>query len=462
MRVASSAGIDAHTPHDGFLAFRKRNTRRLNELQKQTVTTRKRPGSRAQLVGPSSSFDDGSNLVRLTAATAAVATLLVVSISSEAGAQSLRQATEAAWSRNAERQALEAQRNAALARRRAADSLIPAPPSLTASYVTDRPGRNLGRHEVEAEFSVPVWLPGEGRASRRVGDSELARLDTQLAAQRLATAGEVREAYWNVAAAQAALTAAQRRRQTAQATERDFSRQVRAGQAARSEQLQAEAELADAESTVREQDTALRDAVIQFRTLTGMEPGSGWLDPLRAGVSIEEHPRLAALRRASEAARAELRLTEIQDRESPEIGVFGRFERDSREESFNRIVGVRVRIPFATSARNEPRITRAQAESTRAAAEYLSAERQLRGELDRLRPALTAAREQQALAERRHRALTNQAALLERSYRAGEVSFAELLRTRLILYDADLARMRGAVAVQRLQSQLNQVLAVEP
>lgn len=400
--------------------------------------------------------------MRRIAATTAAAVILLAFNSTIGSAQSLRQATEAAWALNPEAQTLEAQRNAATARRRAADSLIPGPPNLTASYLTDRPGRNVGRYEAEAELSVPMWLPGEGRASRRAADTELARIEAQLAAQRLAVAGEVREAYWNVMAAQAALTTAQRRRQTAQSSERDLSRQVRAGQTARGEQLQAEAELAEAESTVHEQETALREAVLHFRTLTGVEPLSGWQDPLRNGVSIEQHPRLLASRHASEAAQAELRLVQVQDRESPEIGVFGRLERDTREESTNRLVGVRVRIPFATNARNEPRITRAQAEYVRAGAEHQAAERQLRGEIERLRPALAAARQQSALAERRFGALTRQTALLERSYRVGETSFAELLRARLALFDADLARARGSVAVQRLQSQLNQVLAVEP
>ena len=161
-------------------------------------------------------------------------------------------------------------------------------------------------------------------------------------------------------------------------------------------------------------------------------------------------------------AQAELRLVQVQDRDSPEVGVFGRLERDSSQDPTNRLLGVRVRIPFATDARNEPRTTRAQAEYTRAIAEYQAAERQLRGTLDRLRPGIAAARQQLALAERRYEALNRQTALVERSYRVGETSFAELLRARLALYDADLARARGSVAVQKVQSQINQALAVEP
>lgn len=382
-----------------------------------------------------------------------------------ANAQGLRQAVESAWSRNAELTALDAQRQAVTARQRAAASWIPNPPNLSASYIGDRLGRNRGFHEVEVEIGVPVWLPGESTASRRVADAEMARLEAQLVAQRLVVVGEVREAYWNFVAAQAQLAAALRRHEAATATVRDIARQVRAGQSARTEHLTAQAEAADAESAVQEQEAAKQEAQLQYSALVGREPQEGWSESLRTGAAaagLEAHPRLVSLRRAIEVAQAELRLAQVQDRDSPEIGLIGRLERGDRDEPFNRIVGARVRIPFATEARNAPRITRAQAELTRAIAEHQSAERQIRLEIDRARLALTTATSQQTLTSQRLEAVGQQVARLQRAYRAGEVAFSELLRSRLGLFDADLARARARVAALRAQSMMNQASGIEP
>ena len=82
---------------------------------------------------------------------------------SPSGAPGLKELFEAAWARQPEAIALQTRREAAQARRRAADAWTPEPPSLEASHKTDRLMRNDGAREVELGIAVPLWLPGERR-----------------------------------------------------------------------------------------------------------------------------------------------------------------------------------------------------------------------------------------------------------------------------------------------------------
>ena len=76
---------------------------------------------------------------------------------------------------------------------RSADSFTPGPPSLGGGFVSDGIKNARGGREAELSLATPLWLPGEGTASRRVADADLSRLTAQQLAQRLAVAGEVRE-----------------------------------------------------------------------------------------------------------------------------------------------------------------------------------------------------------------------------------------------------------------------------
>lgn len=391
---------------------------------------------------------------------ALAATLMAATLPADATA--LGDAFEAAVTQNPELRALEARRGILEARLRGANALTPSAPSTTLGYTTDRLTQNRGYMEAEMEVGVPIWMPGQARAQRGLVDAESQRLQALIAAQRLALAGEVRDAYWAWSAADAALTAARARSASAAALARDVRRQARGGQMSEADELLASADAAEAEAGLREAELSLHEARLAFRTLTGRDPRPGWREAPREAPGAPDHPRLVAARLGLDVGRAGLRVAAIEDRESPEIGLFARQERDDRGSGWDTRLGIRVRIPFAHPPRNAERRATAEAEITTAAAEASAIERVVTAERERARAALADTRTTLRLTEARHSALLRAASLSEAAFRQGQSSLAETLRLRASLAAADGDRRRAQVALRRAESRLNQAIGVEP
>lgn len=374
----------------------------------------------------------------------------------------MREVLENAWSKSAEIVALEVRRAEIIARKRAAGRLTPGPPSLGIGHLNDYATGDDGYREYDVELGTPIWLPGEGTASRNLADKELARLQAQLALARLSVAGEVRAAYWSVQIGEGSVDLARRRLQAARALQADVDRQVAAGQVALADLLLAKGESLEAQSILSEQEAALTEARLAFQALTGTPSPTDFAEPEPADRSFEQHPQLVALRNTVDVAEANTRLIRIQDRDSPEVALLGVIEREFYNDPYDKRIGVRVTIPFATEGRNAPRRAASEAEHTQALAELQTAERQVRAEVGRAEADLASAQERTALADERHRAFAERLMLVERSVRVGETSFVELVRARAAVFEADIARLRSEIAVMQARSRLNQALGLVP
>lgn len=377
-------------------------------------------------------------------------------------AEDIRHVLEAAWERNAEIAALTARRAEIVARRRAAGRITPGPPALGVGHLNDYVTGDDGYREYDVEFGTPIWLPGEGTATRRVTDAELVQLEAELALARLAIAGEVRDAYWRFRLAAAAVEVARRRLNAARALQGDFERQVRAGQVARADLLLLVAETADARSILSTEESAATQARLAFRALTGAEPPVDLVEPEAPAQADDHHPLRHALYKAVDVTEATTRLLKVQDRDSPEVALLGVVEREVSDDPYDKRIGVRVVIPFATEGRNEPRRKANEAERSRALAQLRAADYQIRAEVGEASVDLASAREREALATDRYRALAERLELVERSVRVGEGALVELVRARANLFGADAARQQSQIAVMQARSRLNQALGLNP
>jgi len=88
-----------------------------------------------------------------------------------AATMGMRQAFDAAWSRQPEALALQARRDATRAQQRAAQAWTPQPMALEAFNKTDRLNENQGVYELEVGLIVPLWLPGERSGSAALADA---------------------------------------------------------------------------------------------------------------------------------------------------------------------------------------------------------------------------------------------------------------------------------------------------
>ena len=369
---------------------------------------------------------------------------------------------DGAWARSPELAGNPSRQAAAVARARSADSITPNPPSLGGGFVTDGFNNARGGREAELSLSTPLWLPGEGRASRRVADADLSRLTAQGEAQRLTVAGEVREALATVALAQVEVSGAEARLRDARALEADVGRRIRGRDAAETELLTARLDRMEAEINLAERRAALENARLSFQALTGLPADAAALNEAVFPLGGPVHPRQAEADHAVAAAEAARRLAGVQVRESPELGVIARSSREVGSDRFDNRAGVQFRFPFATEARNAPRQASAEAEMTDAVAAAANVRRQVGVQAARARVELDGAAQTLAIARQRAGVLRQQRGLAEVAFRGGQFGIADVIRVRVLATEAEIAQGRAEVAVRQARSRVNQALGLLP
>lgn len=375
----------------------------------------------------------------------------------------LRAAIDAAWTRSPELAGVPGRQAAAAARGRSADSITPNPPLLGGGFATDGFNNARGGREAELSLATPLWLPGEGRASRRVADADLSRLTAQQQAQRLAVGGEVREALAAVALAGVERAGAEARLRDARTLEGDVARRVDGRDAAEAELLSARLDRMEAEIALGERRAALEGARLGFRSLTGLEPdGAALNEDVAPATGRPIHPRIVDADHAVAVAEANRRLTALQVRESPEIGLLGRSSREAGNNFYDNRVGIQFRLPFATEARNAPRQATAEAELTEATAAAANVRRQVELQAARARIELDAVRGALATARQRAALLRQQRSLSEAAFRGGQVGLGDVIRVRALATEAEVAQGRAEVAVRQARSRVNQALGLLP
>lgn len=347
-----------------------------------------------------------------------------------------------------------------------AGGLTPEPASISLGNLNDRPGRNAGRQQWEVELAVPLWLPGQRAARVDEADSRLGEAGARRAAVKLELAGEVREAWWSLAAARAALALAERRRETARALNGDVQRRFKVGELSRIDANLAQGEVLAAEAEAIETQSTLLQAEQAFRRLTGQSapPELPEEAPARQppAVAATDHPQLAALAAATRTARARLKLAEETPRAAPELALRMVRERGDFSEAYGHSVGVKLTLPFSSGARLRRDTAGAQAETAQAEAELRRGEARVQLDGERARQMFAAAERQWAMAGERRQLAADNLRLAEKSFALGEADLATLLRLRAAAFEAESLHDRQRLARAAAISRLNQVLGVLP
>jgi len=389
-----------------------------------------------------------------------------------AAAPPLAALVERAWSRERAAAIRDARAAELDARTDATRAAFPDAPSIGVDLRRDLPppvrlpgtesAAGRGRNELEPSVSVPLWLPGQRDAQRRVIARERARLEAGTRLERLRVAGEVREAAWAVAFAQADLALQQGRLASARALEADVARRVGAGDLAPVDRALARTETLAADVALREARGRHAQAIAELRRLAGVDAAGEIAETPADTPLTDEHPALAALREAAETGRARLALAAATRRDNPTLSAAARFDRDVYGAAYRNTLRIGISLPLDTDARNAPRIAAASAELTEAEIAFERRRRVVAVEVERARIALAAAREALAANAERADAARDATAAIERAFRAGERGLPELLRVRAQLLDAERARDTARVQAGLAAARLNQSLGIHP
>jgi len=396
----------------------------------------------------------------------------------------LAQAFAQAWARQPEGQSLDLRRQAAQARRQAAQAWTAEPPVLEMSGQSDRLLKNQGSREYAAGVALPLWLPGEREGTAALAEAESRVVDSRSGGARLRLAGQLRAAWWAWLGQQAEQQLAQARLESASRLAADVARRVRAGDLARADLHQAEGARASAAAALAESDRALAGAARELRAIVG-----GWPEAPRvrmngsvsatlsvpspepepwpalpdAGAGVPEgHPALAEWRDRAELARQSAELARLQTRGNPELVLSTARERGAFEEGWQRNLTVGVRIPIGSEARHQARLGLARAEA-------LEAERLGQLEQERLEASREASRHQVDAVRRQLEAATERARLagetrqfFDKSFRLGESDLPTRLRIELEAVEAERQAARARIALAAAISDLRQALGLLP
>lgn len=376
----------------------------------------------------------------------------------------LSQAFEAAWSR-----AIEAAESAGQARRadaalEAARAPWAAPPSVEIGQWRDR-GDPARTRETQAGLVIPLWLPGQrgARIGAATAEGQAARAAMQAA--RLRVAAEVREAQWDFHMRQADLAAAQAQARAYAGLARDVQRRVAAGDLAHTDGLAAAAELLAAQANSAAAERKVAAALARWRALTGFEevpPGEAAGDGAAAAPPEPHHPYLLAAQGAARLAQARLDAARRSTREPPELTVGARREAAAPGGAESRGIGVSLRIPLATADRNQPLLAHALSERELAQARERKVQLELETEVQLATATLETARRGLADEERRAALLRERHLLLDRSFRAGNTSLADLLRALAAASQAEADVQQRKAALGLATARLQQALGVLP
>jgi cobalt-zinc-cadmium efflux system outer membrane protein len=391
-----------------------------------------------------------------------------------AGSLSLKQTFDIAWARQPEAESSSARREAATARRTAADSWTAEPMALEFSSEGDQLNGNDGSREHNIGLAIPLWLPGERSRTGAVAEAEAQSTTSRITAAQLRTAAEVREAYWRWQRCRVDASLANERESNARQLATDVAKRLKSGELALVDQHQADGAAALAEIETARAKSALASAAQQLRSLIGVLPSgreeaaTGVIagEPVPAlpsdfAVLETEHPAVSALLDQAEVARRYADLARVQTRANPELTLSTSRERGPGE-SYDQSLTLGIRIPFGSGSRNLAKQATTEAEAIEAEVQARLARERLLGELEAVRLEFESARAQVAAAEKRARLANESRGFFEKSFRLGETDLPTRLRIDLEATDAKRQAALARINQAAVTSSLRQALGLLP
>lgn len=381
----------------------------------------------------------------------------------------LRQAFDAAWTRQPEAMALEARRDAALAQQRAAEAWTPGPAALEFSNKSDRLNRNQGVREIEVGVAVPLWLPGERSSSAALADAESAAIESRATAAQLRVAATVREAWWQWQRARIDADSARDQLDNTRRIAADVARRTKSGDLARADQHQADGAVASAEASMAQAEAGLAAARLQLRALAGIEPApSGAVDaiaepdPGAASAEVETHAALRDLKDRAAVAERAAALAAAQSRANPELVLATTRDQGAFGETAQQTITLGVRIPFGDGPRHDTRSAKARAEAMETQAQLALERERVSTEREVARVRVESTRTQLAAAERRARLARESRGFFEKSFRLGETDLPTRLRIEAEAAEAERQAARTRIELAAAISAWRQALGLLP
>lgn len=375
----------------------------------------------------------------------------------------LRQALDQLLQQAPEQALVDARQAEARAVQELAGGLLAAPPALTLGAQGGREDGGFGEYrEWRAGVELPLWRPGQSDAHRRLATSidGLARED--LRALQLDLAGQLREAAWQVALAQASAEALQGASEEARHALDRLKRLVALGERPRADLVTLEGEILDLDQQLASARAEARLALASWRLISRQDaPPALPLETAIAEQPIETHPYWAQARFALDRAKAERRTGTLSARGTPTLGVEARHEEPPGSPALDAIT-LNLNLPLPWERHRQVAEATLRYAETEAAVRLARLERELMLARQQAALGLESARLQAQMAEKRALAAREERRLAGRRLEEGEmdtIDYVSVLRRTL---DAERAARLGTLEVGRWIARHNQAQGVLP
>ena len=368
---------------------------------------------------------------------------------------SFHEAVGMAWTIDPVRTELQVGHHSARARASAAGSWFAGGPTLSGEYMDDHMiGSNEGYTTYQGGVSVPLWLPGQGSATRQVANAEAASIDEQLNIEHMALSIRVLDAAAAVLIARSRVDIAHIQYNATARMAASATHAVRGGEMASADGQMAQAAMENArnELALAEEETENANAGLEVLLGRPVVPdltryGDGDVTHARfvAPRDMEDNdPRIKAAHRNVEAAEANMRLARRSFMPNPEIGVDAIHEKQYGSPWDDR-VGVNFSIPLPSEVRNTPIMSEARNRLATATSQETQARRMVHLEMMRVRERLIAATTTRQATRVAAENMEKRAQAQERAWRVGEASLDTALQARRAADNTRLSSARAEV-----------------
>jgi cobalt-zinc-cadmium efflux system outer membrane protein len=319
-------------------------------------------------------------------------------------------------------------------------------------------------YEAELYLTMPLWRIGERKAIRAAAekDTTLAALQTQ--ARTLATAAEVRRAYWQLLDARTGVELLQRLLAGAERYAQQMTAQFEAGDVARTELLQSRQQVFEFRSQVLDAESMLIDSSRRWRLVTGLDamPADAVEQASTIAVITEQHPLMQLAMAEVDLLRAEVEASRKTGSLRPEVSL------SLKRENFDDLappldsIGIGIDIPLGRGKSNAVAVSRVQQRLLEAEVALQLLQRELQENLHEVRHQAhvneSNLEDSQQLVEIAQQLYTMQKLANEQ----GEITVIEVLRAAQDLAEAQQRYTLLSLTRDALVARYNQAVGVLP
>lgn len=242
-------------------------------------------------------------------------------------------------------------------------------------------------YEAELYLTMPLWRVGERKAVRAAAekDATLAALQTQ--AQTLASAAQVRRAYWKLLDARTGIEFLQQLLAGAEHYAQQMTARFEAGDVARTELLQSRQQVFKFRSQILDAEAMLIDSSRRWRLVTGLDamPADAVEQVSTVAAISEQHPLLQLAMAEVDLLRSEVEARRKTGSLRPEVSL------SLKRETFDELappldsIGIGIDIPLGRGKSNAVAVSRVQQRLLEAEVALQNLQRELEENLHEVR-----------------------------------------------------------------------------